>query len=136
MKTYQAEVVAEGLAFPEGPRWHDRRFWFTDQHARRVYAMTSGGALEVIADTTDLPGGLGWLPDGRLLVVYMTERRVMQLTDDGLVEYADLSAHASFHCNDMLVDPQGRVYVGNFGFDLHGGGAVDNAELVLVEPVR
>ena len=134
MRAYSATPLIEGLAFPEGPRWHKQRFWFTDQHARRIYCTDTDGDLKVIAETGDLPGGLGWLPDGTLLVVYMTERRVMQWNGDQLVSYADLSRHASFHCNDMVVDKQGRIYVGNFGFDLHGGEAQRNAELIMIGP--
>jgi sugar lactone lactonase YvrE len=63
----------------------------------------------------------------------MTRRRLLQLTDQGLREYADLSALASFHCNDMLVDRQGRCYVGNFGYDLHAGAELRPAELILVD---
>ncbi len=133
MKTYQADVVATGLAFPEGPRWHEDRLWFTDQHARRIYAMQTSGALERVAQTTDLPGGLGWLPDGTLLVVYMTERRIMRLSGGQLHLYADLSQLARFHCNDMVVDAAGRIYAGNFGFDLHAGEALRNTEIVLVD---
>jgi sugar lactone lactonase YvrE len=78
---------------------------------------------------------LGWLPDGRLLVVSMRDRRVLRLEPDGtLVTHADLSALASYFCNDMVVDGQGRAYVGNFGFDLHHGAPPAFAELILVEP--
>jgi sugar lactone lactonase YvrE len=133
---YRTQTLADGLAFPEGPRWHDGRLWFTDQHARTVCTVTPDGELSVVAQTSDLPGGLGWLPDGTLLVVHMTERRIMQLHDGRLREYADLSALASFHCNDMVVDNKGRVYAGNFGFDLHGGADITNAELILVDTDR
>jgi sugar lactone lactonase YvrE len=91
------------------------------------------GDVEIIARTEDLPGGLGWLPDGRLLVVFMTRRRLMQMSGGRLVDYADLSAQASFHCNDMVVDALGRTYVGNFGFDLHGGGEVAPAEIIRID---
>jgi sugar lactone lactonase YvrE len=136
MTTYHSTIIAEGLAFPEAPRWHAGRLWFTDQHARAILAVDPAGACETIAPTEDLPGGLGWLPDGRILVVFMTQQRVMQLTSDGLAEYADLSALASFHCNDMVVDARGRAYVGNFGFDLHGGGKVTPAEIVRIDQDR
>ena len=66
----------------------------------------------------------------------MTRRRLLQLTDQGLSEYADLSSLAAFHCNDMVVDRQGRCYVGNFGYDLHAGAAQRPAELILVEADR
>ena len=133
MTNYSTSVIAAGLAFPEGPRWHEQRLWFTDQHAHAIYHLAPEGKLTQVATTTDRPGGLGWLPDGRLLVVYMRERRVMLLTNGALVKYADLSQFASFDCNDMLVDARGRVYVGNFGFDLHGGAPLKTAELLLID---
>lgn len=133
MTTYRSSTAVEGLAFPEGPRWHAGRLWLTDQHARAILKVDPAGAVETVAPTDDLPGGLGWLPDGRLLVVFMTQRRVMQLAGRGLVEYADLSAHASFHCNDMVVDALGRAYVGNFGFDLHGGDEIAPAEIIRID---
>ena len=133
MHTFQTQTIAKGLAFPEGPRWYAGRLWFTDQHGRAIYAMNPAGELERISTTDDLPGGLCWLPDGTLLVVYMTQRRLMRLSGSVLEEYADLSGCASYHCNDMVADRQGRVYVGNFGFDLHGGAAVSTAEIVRVD---
>jgi sugar lactone lactonase YvrE len=132
MTAYRCETIARGLAFPEAPRWHAGRLWFTDQHARAILAMDPAGHLETIAPTVDLPGGLGWLPDGRVLIVFMTQRRVMQLSGEGIVAYADLSAMASFHCNDMVVDGAGRAYVGNFGFDLHGGDEITPAEIIRI----
>jgi len=128
------QILLDNLMFPEAPRWREGRLWFTDQHARRIVAVDMDGHAETVAEMDDLPGGLGWLPDGRLLVVAMTQRRIFQLTDSGLDEYADLSGLASSHCNDMLVEKQGRCYLGNFGFDLHGGAPQAPAELILVEP--
>ena len=77
MLKYQAKQVVGGLAFPEGPRWHDKLFWFTDQHDASVYQLSAEGKLTRYAITDDRPGGLGWLPDGSLLVAYMTQRRLM-----------------------------------------------------------
>ncbi len=72
---------------------------------------------ETIAEVPGQPSGLGWLPDGRLLVVSMMDRRLLRLDPDGLVEAANLRGIASFTCNDMVVDRMGRAYVGNFGYD-------------------
>lgn len=80
------------------------------------------------------PSGLGWLPDGRLLVVSMTDRRLMRLDPAGLTEVADLSKLATFHCNDMVVDALGRAYVGNFGFDNVKEQELVPARLILVMP--
>lgn len=128
------EVLLDGLTFPEGPRWHDGKLWFSDMHAGAVLSVDASGKSEVVVEVPNAPSGLGWLPDGRLLVVSMTDRRLLRLDPDGLTEAADLSELASYHCNDMVVDDQGRAYVGNFGFDLHDHGAPTSAEIVLVTP--
>jgi sugar lactone lactonase YvrE len=127
-------VLLDGLRFPEGPRWHGDRLWFSDMHAGVVLAVDLDGRAETIVAVPNEPSGLGWLPDGRLLVVSMKDRRLLRLDAHGLVEVADLTPFATFHCNDMVVDARGRAYVGNFGFDLHGGAPVAPANLVLVHP--
>jgi len=129
-----SKALLDGLMFPESPRWRAGRLWFTDQHARQIRTVDMSGRSDVIMTMDDLPGGLGWLPDGRLIVVSMTRRRLLECTDDGLLEYADLSHLASFHCNDLIIDRQGRAYAGNFGYDINAGAAPAAAELVLVEP--
>ena len=128
------ETLIDGLRFPEGPRWHEGRLWFSDMHSQQVLAVDLDGSAEVIVHVPQDPSGLGWLPDGRLLVVSMRDRRLLRLDPEGLVELADLSNLASCHCNDMVVDDHGRAYVGNFGFDLHGGEKPASANLLLVEP--
>ena len=133
MHEYQAEPIAGGLAFPEGPRWHDNHFWFTDQHDASVYQLSPAGALTRYATTEDRPGGLGWLPDGSLLVVYMTRRKLMRRSQDRWVEYADLSSLASFHCNDIVVDSRGVVFAGNFGEPIKPGQPMGPAELIRID---
>ncbi|HVN39814.1 MAG TPA: SMP-30/gluconolactonase/LRE family protein [Myxococcota bacterium] len=129
----KAEVLLDGLAFPEGPRWHDDRLFFSDMHDLRVRTVDLRGRSEVVVEVPRAPSGLGWLPDGRLLVVSMEDRRVLRLEPQGLVLHADLSRLASYHCNDMVTDARGRSYVGNFGFDLHAQAPQKDAEIVLVE---
>jgi sugar lactone lactonase YvrE len=129
------EVLLDGLCFPEGPRWHQERLWFSDMHAHKVLALDVSGAVEVMAQVPNQPSGLGWLPDGRLLVVSMTDRRLLRQEPGGhLVEHADLSALAPFHCNDMVVAADGTAYVGNFGFDLHAGEPPRATTLLMVTP--
>jgi sugar lactone lactonase YvrE len=127
-------VVLEGLAFPEGPRWHDGRLFFSDQHDRRVVVMDPSGKAETVVEVAEQPSGLGWLPDGRMLIVSMLDRRVLRLDGDHLVEHADLSELATGECNDMVVDARGRAYVGNFGFDMYGGEEACDTCMILVEP--
>ncbi len=128
-------VILDRLAFPEGPRWHDGRLWFSDQHDKRVVAMTVDGTAETIIEVPQQASGLGWLPDGRLLVVSMLDRTVMRLEPDGaFVVHADLSGLAPGPCNDMVVDASGRAYVGNFGFDMYGGEGARLTCVIAVEP--
>ncbi|MPY94181.1 MAG: gluconolactonase [Acidimicrobiia bacterium] len=129
------EVLVDGLMFPEGPRWRDGRLWFSDFYSHRVLAVGLDGVLEDMAKVPSQPSGLGWLPDGRLLVVSMLDRRVLRREPDGsLVLHADLSAHATGPCNDMVVDGAGRAWVGNFGFDRHAGEEPATTVLVRVDP--
>ncbi len=128
------EVLIDGLAFPEGPRWREGRLWFSDMHHHVVMTVDPSGATEEVARVEARPSGLGWLPDGRLLVVSMLDRRLLRLEGGELVEHADLSELAPWHCNDMVVDGHGRAYVGNFGFDLDGGEEPRKTPLVLVHP--
>ena len=132
--TYEPKVLLGGLMFPEGPRWHDEKLWFSDMHAGQVMTVDMNGNAEVVITVAHSPSGLGWLPDGRLLVVSMLDRRLLRLDADGLVEVADLNQLASFHCNDMVVDHLGRAYIGNFGFDLNAQAPFSPAEVVLVTP--
>lgn len=133
-KTDEPTVIADGLAFAEAPRWHDGKLWFSDFYTHRVISIDQNGRHTTEAEVPGQPSGLGWLPDGRLLVVSMTDRRLLRKDADGLNEVADLSALAPFHCNDMVVDRHGRAYIGNFGFDLVGRTPVKATVLVMVTP--
>jgi sugar lactone lactonase YvrE len=114
------QTLIDGLDFGEGPRWRDGVLWFSDFYRRAVFTVDADGHEERVVEVPQQPSGLGWLPDGRMLVVSMVDQRVMRLEEDGsLVEHADVSDVATHHANDMLVDGHGRAYVGNFGYDLH-----------------
>ncbi|MCE6997634.1 SMP-30/gluconolactonase/LRE family protein [Saccharothrix sp. S26] len=128
-------VLREGLRFGEGPRQGpDGRLWYSDFYDHEVRALDLGtGEQEVVCEVPQQPSGLGWLPDGRLLVVSMRDRKVLRQEDGALVEHADLGGIATFHANDMLVDPHGRAYVGNFGFDLHAAIAA-GGEAPMLQP--
>lgn len=129
------ERLVDGVDFGEGPRWHDGRLWYSDFYQRTVYAVTVDGDREAIhPDLSDRPSGLGWLPDGTLLVVSMIDRKVIRNQDGVLVEHADLSSLAAGNCNDMVVDGNGNAYVGNFGFDYESGARFNTTDLLLVRP--
>ena len=128
----ELKPLLKGLIFPEGPRWHDGKLWFSDMHAHQVCTVDLSGRQAQIVEVAAWPSGLGWLPDGRLLIVSMTDRKLLRLEGSQLKVHADLAGLASFHCNDMVVDGHGRAYVGNFGYDLLSGASAKPAELVMV----
>ena len=129
-----AKVLCEGVYFGEGPRWKDGRLWFSDFYAQAVKSVSPSGDLREEFKIDDRPSGLGWMPDGSLLVVSMTKRQVLRRTSDGKVSvHSDLGKIATFHCNDMVVDKSGGAYVGNFGFDLHADMSKRGDEAVIAD---
>jgi sugar lactone lactonase YvrE len=129
------DVLLEGGAFFEGPRWRDGRWWVSDFYRHRVLTVDPDGHEEELLSVEAQPSGLGWMPDGSMLVVSMRDHRVLRRGADGAVSvHADVSEHCGGHLNDMVVDPRGRAYVGNFGFDLMGGGDPAPANLIRIDP--
>ena len=115
-----ARVLSEGLYFGEGPRWREGRLWFSDFFARAVKSVSLAGDIRVELEIDDAPSGLGWMPDGSMLIVAMTTRRVLETVAGGQSQRPRRSRRRrQLSCNDMVVDATGRAYVGEFGFDLH-----------------
>lgn len=129
------QILAEGFSYLECPRWHQGRLWLSDFYTHRVVAITADGRIETMAEVPQQPSGLGFLPDGRALIVSMRDRRVLRREASGALElHADLSALAPWHLNDMIVDAAGRAYVGNFGWDLMSGAPARTTCLIRVDP--
>ena len=130
----EAQPFLDGLRFGECPRWHEGRLWFVDFYDGTVQSAGTDGDVRVELEVPGEPAGLGWLPDGRLLVVARKPRTVLRRDDDGrLVHHGDLQPLATFYGNDMVVDGAGRAYVGNFGFDLDRF-IEERGPVALVEP--
>jgi len=128
-------TFVSGLSFTECPRWREGRLYVSDFYAHRVLALAQDGTAETLAHVPEQPSGLGFLPDGQLLIVSMRDRKILRRQVDGsLVTHADLSDLAPGYLNDMLVDLDGRAWVGNFGFDLTAGAPIRTTVLICVEP--
>ncbi len=129
------KTLFEGGNYFECPRWREDRWWVSDFYRHAVYTYDPEGHEQLVLEVEAQPSGLGWLPDGDLLVVSMKDRRVLRRSPDRSVEtHAELSDLTDGHLNDMIVDRQGRAFVGNFGFDLMGGGTPAATSLVRVDP--
>jgi len=133
-KPARLELLIDGLTFPEAPRWRDGKLWFSDFYSFRVLAVDLRGHATTIAQVPHRPSGLGWTPDGSLLIVSMLDRSLYRLDDGKLTKAADLSAMAGGPCNDMVVDARGRAYVGNFGYDRHAGEEPRTTCMVRIDP--
>jgi sugar lactone lactonase YvrE len=140
--TLTAEPFLSGLFFGECPRWHDGRLWYSDFFDHAVFSVSPDGGRRVEVSFDGEPAGLGWLPDGRLLINSRLDRAILRREEDGtLVRHGDLTPWATWHANDMVVAADGQAYAGNFGFDLDGlydgsvqASAIASASLVRVDP--
>ena len=114
--------LVDGLTMPESPRWHDGRLWLSDMGAREVVAVDLDGRSEVVARVPTGLTGIGFLPDGRLVLDTTMDGALLRLEPDGsLAPYADLTGLADPPWSDLIVDGRGNAYVGNLGFDFLAG---------------
>ena len=127
-------VLLSGSHFLEGPRWHDGSWWASDMFGGEVIAVPDGGGQPRRVPVDGRPSGLGWLPDGTMLVVSMDSRQILAVGDHGSRLHADLSAFTDSALNDMVVDGTGTAWVGYFGFDFAGGAAPEPGGLLRVAP--
>lgn len=131
--TEPLQKLADGGTFFEGPRWHDGAWWVSDFYRHTVSRLTPAGEMETVLDVPGQPSGLGWLPDGSLLVVSMLDHRLLRRWPDGrLTTHAALGELATGHANDLVVAADGTAWVGNFGFDLMEGEDMRPACLIRV----
>jgi sugar lactone lactonase YvrE len=127
-------TLLEGGAFFESPRWHDGRWWLSDFYRHRVLTVTEDGRSEDVLEVEGQPSGLGWMPDGSLLVVSMRDRRILRWDGSRTTVHAEVAEYCGGHLNDMVVDRHGRAYAGNFGFDLMAFADPQTANLIRVDP--
>ncbi|KAG1648400.1 hypothetical protein GQR58_029850 [Nymphon striatum] len=124
--------LIDGVNFGEGPRWHDGELWYSDFYQHSVYRVSESGERTTVVEIDDRPSGLGWMPNGDLLMVAMTSKRLLRFDGTTVTTHADLSEYAPGNCNDMVLDDKGNAYVGHFGFDLEAGADYAPASIVLV----
>jgi sugar lactone lactonase YvrE len=112
------ETILTDLFFPEGPRWSKAQgcLYFSDILGKGVFRLTTSHQAVSLFDPGEKPSGLGWLPNGDLLVVLTESQTVVRLPKgaDSVQPYADLSTDLGTQCNDMVVGPDGTAYAGLF----------------------
>jgi sugar lactone lactonase YvrE len=131
---YQPTVVAGDWTFLESPRWHEGQLWMSDVPRGEVITVSPGGESRRVAQIGDRASGLGFLPDGSVLVTSVMNRQIIGIPE--LALYADLADLTAGGINDMLVCSDGRCYVGSFGYDPFAGEPPAAANIVLVDRDR
>jgi sugar lactone lactonase YvrE len=132
----QPSLIFSDLRFPEGARWHEDRLWFSDMHTGQVFKSNPAArTLEEVAVVDDQPSGLGWLPDGSLLVSCMLSRRVRRVAADGSTnDFADLSGLTDAPINDLVTTPSGTTFLGGFGYDLYADAPQRPGPVFRIDP--
>lgn len=110
-KQMKASVLVTGLYFPEGARWHADRLWFGEIEAARVSSLDAAGTVAVEAQFTTPCAGIGFLPDGSLLVSLMQARELARVRAGHVECHANLASFGCDHINDTVSDAAGRTYV-------------------------
>jgi sugar lactone lactonase YvrE len=131
------KVIVSGGSFFEAPRWHQDRWWVSDFFRHGVFSFDAdGGDRRQEAKVKAQPSGLGWDPDGALLIVSMLDHLLLRRHPEtgSLEQMADLTTLAGGPSNDMVVDAAGRAWVGDFGFDYWGGADPVSTSLARVDP--
>jgi len=131
-----AEVITEGLAFGESPRWHEGRLWLCNWGTGEIVAVDKDGRGEVMLTVPAvLPYCIDWMPDGRLLVVSGREGLLLRQEADGtLVTHADLRELSRSPWNEVVVDGRGNIYVNGGGPAPAPGEHFGPGTIVLVAP--
>jgi sugar lactone lactonase YvrE len=110
------EPLANGFCFGEGPRWFEGLLWFSDMLGEAVHTADLRGSLTTLPLPGHSPSGLGFRPDGSLLIVSTEDRQVLRYDGETVVAIADLSELAPANLGDMVIDETGRAYIGSQAF--------------------
>jgi len=132
----ELSLIFSDLRFPEGARWRDDRLWFSDMHTGQVFmSRPADRTLEEVVVVDDQPSGLGWLPDGSLLISCMLGRKVRRLDPAGRAsDFADVSALTDAPINDLVTDAAGRTFLGGFGYDLYADAPQKPGPIFRIDP--
>ena len=135
MPQRRVSTLLEGGSFFESPRWRESSWWVSDFYRGLVMTVSPEGSTSEVMQVEHQPSGLGWMPDGSMLVVSMKDHRLLRRSHAGAVSvHADLSVYCAGELNDMVLDSAGRAYVGEFGFDLQAFADPAPGKLMRIDP--
>jgi sugar lactone lactonase YvrE len=137
--THQVKTLANaatGLKFTESPRWHKDKLWFIDIHDKRIKTVDLTGSVTTVLELPFLPNAFGLTSAGSVVVGDAFHRQIYRWDGAALQSVADISGLTKFCLSDGIVDAQGRLYVGDIGYNFVDPSAkpVETCVIVLVGP--
>jgi sugar lactone lactonase YvrE len=124
--------LANGFCFGEGPRWFEGLLWFSDMLGEAVHTVDMQGDTTTLPLAGHAPSGLGFRPDGSLLIASTERRTLLSYDGESVDTVADLSDFVPASIGDMVVDGHGRAYVGSQAFEGGVIARVDPDDVVTV----
>ena len=120
------QPLANGFCFGEGARWFEGLVWFSDMLGEAVHTVTLHGEMSVLPLPGHAPSGLGFRPDGTLLIASTRRRQILAYDGETVSVLADLADLVPADLGDVVVDAVGRAYIGSQARD---GGVIVRLDL-------
>jgi sugar lactone lactonase YvrE len=114
----QPKLLAQGLSWPESPRWRDGILYISDVHNFRIARVHADGSVDTLCKVDGRPAGMDFAADGSLLLATGVGRELMRI-DPGTGEMdrlASLGERAKAYLNDLVTHPNGWSWFGDTGF--------------------
>jgi len=108
--------LAQGFRFGTCPRWFEGLLWFSDKLGEAVHTVNLAGSVTTLALPGHTPSGLGFRPDGALLIACAETHRLLRYDGEIVAPVADLTDDIPANLGDMIIDHLGRAYIGSQGF--------------------
>ncbi|HEX6986918.1 MAG TPA: SMP-30/gluconolactonase/LRE family protein [Planctomycetaceae bacterium] len=116
LETSEAERLATGFVFTEGPLWHpDGFYYFVDVRASRFYRLRPGGQPELLRENTGEGNGTTFDPQGRLVICEGGNRRLTRWPADGRFASSEVlidrfEGRRLNRPNDVVCRSDGSIY--------------------------
>jgi gluconolactonase len=133
-----AERLATGFVFTEGPLWHpDGFYYFVDVRASKLFRITPGREPELLRDKTGGGNGTTFDREGRLVLCEGDNRRVTRTSADGRIDILvdRFEGKRLNRPNDVVCKSDGSIYFTDPGLRVpFAEREVDHAGVYRVAP--
>ena len=124
----EAERLATGFVFTEGPLWHpDGYLLFVDIRRAQIFRLVPGEEPELIRENSGESNGMTFDAQGNVVICEMVNRRLTRLEEDGsYTTIADgYDGRRLNRPNDVVLKSDGSLYFTNPGRDRLDAADVD-----------